>query len=79
MNDLNMELENNTNYKLELLIKVHDREYILATQEINSNEKELKGISTIDEFYNIQPEGNYIITNNLVSAAFYYIYNEFFK
>ena len=69
LNDLNMELENNTNYKLELLIKVHDREYILATQEINSNEKELKGISTIDEFYNIQPEGNYIITNNLVSAG----------
>ncbi len=68
LNDLNMELENNTNYKLELLIKVHDREYILATQEINSNEKELKGISTIDEFYNIQPEGNYIITNNLVAA-----------
>ena len=69
LNNLNMELENNTNYKLELLIKVHDREYILATQEINSNEKELKGISTIDEFYNIQPEGNYIITNNLVSAG----------
>jgi len=68
LNNLNMELENNTNYKLELLIKVHDREYILATQEINSNEKELKGISTIDEFYNIQPEGNYIITNNLVAA-----------
>ena len=68
LNDLNMELENNTNYKLELLIKVHDREYILARQEINSNEKELKGISTIDEFYNIQPEGNYIITNNLVAA-----------
>ena len=65
LNDLDLELENNTNYKLELLIKVHNREYILATQEINSNDKELKGISTIDEFYNIQPDGNYIITSAL--------------
>ena len=69
LNNLNMELENNTNYKLELIIKVHNREYILATQDINSNDKELKGISTIDEFCNIQPDGNYIITNNLVSTG----------
>ena len=69
LNDLDLELENNTNYKLELLIKVHNREYILATQEINSNDKELKGISTIDEFYNIQPDGNYIITSDLVDGG----------
>ena len=66
LNNLNMELENNTNYKLELIIKVHNREYILATQDINSNDKELKGISTIDEFYNIQPDGNYIIISILL-------------
>jgi len=69
LNNLDMELENNTNYKLELLIKVHNREYILSTQEINSNDKELKGIGTIDEFYNIQPDGNYIITNDLVAES----------
>ena len=69
LNNLNMELENNTNYKLELIIKVHNREYILATQDINSNDKELKGISTIDEFYNIQPDGNYIITSDLVDGG----------
>ena len=65
LNSLNLELESNTNYKFELLIKVHDREYILDTQEIDSNNEELKGIGTVDEFYDIQPDGNYIITNNL--------------
>ena len=65
LNSLNLELESNTNYKFELLIKVHDREYILDTQEIDSNNEELKGIGTVDEFYDMQPDGNYIITNNL--------------
>ena len=65
LNSLNLELESNTNYKFELLIKVHDREYILDTQEIDSNNEELKGIGTVDEFYDMQPDGNYIITDEL--------------
>ena len=65
LNNLDLYLENNTNYKLELLIKIYDREYILDTQEINSNDEELKGINTADEFYNIQPDGNYIVTNEI--------------
>ena len=69
LNSLDMELEKNTNYKLELIIKIHDREYILAIQEINSNDEELKGIGTIDELCNIQPDGNYIITNDIVNEG----------
>ena len=65
LNTLNLDLESNTNYKFELLIKVHDREYILDTREIDSNNEELKGIGTVDEFYDMQPDGNYIITDNL--------------
>ena len=62
-NNLNMDLEKNTTYKLELLIRVNGREYILDSEEINSNDEELKGIASTEEFYDIQPEGNYIITN----------------
>ena len=69
LDNLDLELEKNTNYKLELIIKIHDREYILATQEINSNDEELKGIGTIDELCNIQPDGNYIITNDIVTEG----------
>ena len=72
LNNLDMDLEKNTTYKLELLIRINDREYILDTEEINSNDEELKGIASTEEFYDIQPEGNYIITNEFTLKNQYY-------
>ena len=37
-------------------------------QEINSSKEELKGISTLDEFCSIQPDGNYLITTDIEST-----------
>ena len=60
-----LELQENKNYKIELLVKIRDRNYTIATAEFNTKEGEIKGITTEEEYKEIQPEGNYIVLNNL--------------
>ena len=61
----NIEIKENQEYKMELIVKIRDREYILSTFEFNTKEGEILGISSIEEYKDIQPEGNYIILNDL--------------
>ena len=60
-----LELKENKNYKIELLVKIRDRNYTITTAEFNTKEGEIKGITTEEEYKEIQPEGNYIVLNNL--------------
>jgi len=60
-----LELQENKNYKIELLVKIRDRNYTITTAEFNTKEGEIKGITTEEEYKEIQPEGNYIVLNNL--------------
>ena len=60
-----LELKENKNYKIELQVKIRDRNYTIATSEFNTKEGEIKGITTEEEYKEIQPEGNYIVLNNL--------------
>ena len=60
-----LQLQENENYKIELLVKIRDRKYTIATAEFNTKEGEIKGITTEEEYKEIQPEGNYIVLNNL--------------
>ena len=55
--------ESNSEYRFNLVIKINGREYILDSQEFNTeNDKEIKGINSLDEYLNvINPEGNYIV------------------
>ncbi len=60
-----LELKENKNYKIELLVKIRDRNYTITTAEFNTKEGEIKGITTEEEYKEIQPEGNHIVLNNL--------------
>ena len=61
------EAQTGKQYKVELTIKIRDREYILSELEYNTNEtEEIKGIYNINEFYEMQPNGSYILLNDLV-------------
>ena len=53
-------------YKVELMIKIKDREYVLSELEYNTqNAEEIKGIYTTEDFLGIQPRGNYIVLNDI--------------
>ena len=61
----NIKIQENENYKIELIIKIRERDYILSTAEFNTKEGEIIGISNVEEYKMIQPEGNYIILEDL--------------
>ena len=52
-------------YKLELAVKIRLRDYVISTFEFNTKNGEILGISTVEEYKNIQSEGNYIVLNDL--------------
>ena len=59
-------VEENVGYKVELVIKIGEREYILDMQEFDTTTgKEIKGIRNEEEYKMIQPSGNYIVLNDL--------------
>ena len=76
-----LQLQENKNYKIELQVKIRDRNYTIATSEFNTKEGEIKGIITEAEYKEIQPEGNYIVLNNLnftnkSSAQIIFVYKQ---
>ena len=68
-----LQLQENKDYKIELLVKIRDRNYTIATAEFNTKEGEIKGISTEEEYKEIQPEGNYIVYFCAIFICFYII------
>jgi len=53
-------------YKIQLVIKIRDREYVLSELEYNTDKaKEIKGIYSVEDFKEIQPNGNYILLDEL--------------
>ena len=59
-------VKENTRYTLELAVKIGEREYVLDTQEFETEEgKEIKGIRNKEEFLEIQPRGNYIVLGDI--------------
>ncbi len=74
-------------YKFQLVIKIRNREYILDTQEIKTEKgKEIKGIYQYSDFKLIQPNGNYTVFCDLdftveskQSCSFGYTWDERFS
>jgi len=60
-----LELKEGHNYKLELAVRIRLRDYVISTFEFNTKNGEIIGISNIEEYKEIQPEGNYIVLNDL--------------
>ena len=61
-----IEVETKATYKIELSVKIRDRYYVLDTIEFETGEgEEIKGISSKEEFLEIQPRGNYIVLNDI--------------
>ena len=53
-------------YKIELLIKVKERYYSISSVEFETDEgKEIKGIFSLEDYFEIQPNGNYIVLTDL--------------
>ena len=62
------ESEESVNYTVELVIKQYGREYVLNSVEFTYDPEtctEIKSISTVQEFKNIQPYGNYILLDDI--------------
>lgn len=62
------ETSESVDYTLELIIKQYGREYVLSSVEFNYNPEtsiEIKSISSVDEFKEIQPYGNYIVLKDI--------------
>mgnify|MGYP001137250892 FL=1 len=57
------DVDSNSEYRFDLVIKINEREYVLDSQEFSTeNDEEIKGINSIEEYRNIiNPEGNYIV------------------
>ena len=50
-------------YNVQLSIKIKEREYIISKIEYSTKEtEEIKGIYSVEDFLEIQPNGNYICT-----------------
>ncbi len=60
-----LNIKEDHNYKLELTVKIRLRDYVISTFEFNTKNGEILGISTVEEYKKIQPEGNYIVLNDL--------------
>ena len=58
-------VEENALYKIELVVRIAEREYILDTQEIDTSEQEIQGIRTKEEFLNLSQNGNYIVLEDI--------------
>ena len=53
-------------YKVELVIKLRDREYVLSELEYNTQDtEEIKGIYNKEDFLEIQPRGHYIVLEDI--------------
>lgn len=57
-------LDEHKDYKVELGIKIRDRYYALSMFEISTT-GEVQGIENLNDWYFIQPRGNYILLNDL--------------
>ena len=61
---LEEEVEDNATYKFILQVKIRDRYYTLDEVEFDTTE-EIRSISTIEEFFAMHPNGNYVVTSDL--------------
>ena len=60
------EVETDGNYRVELLINIEGRFYTLDYKEADLNrQNEIYGIENLDELYKIQPNGNYVVLNDI--------------
>ena len=60
------EIQSGKQYKVELAIKIRDREYAISEIEYNTQDaEEIKGIYNKDDFLEIQPRGHYIVLGDI--------------
>ena len=53
-------------YKVELVVKIKEREYVLSELEYNTQDtEEIKGIYNKEDFLEIQPRGHYIVLGDI--------------
>lgn len=57
-------LNRNTNYRLDLVVKIREREYVIASTEFTT-EKEIRSIRNITDFFRMHNNGRYIVTADL--------------
>ena len=64
-------IEPDANYKIELLIKIGGRFYELDSQKFSTEgSRELRGIFNLNDYLKIQPNGEYIVLNDIDLSGF---------
>ncbi|HIU52401.1 MAG TPA: hypothetical protein IAB70_07345, partial [Candidatus Merdicola faecigallinarum] len=60
------EVKTDSSYRIDLVVKIGEREYVLDSQEFaTKEEKEIKGIRNKEEYLEIQPNGSYILLEDV--------------
>ena len=60
------ETQTGKQYKVELVIKIKDREYVISELEYNTKDtEEIKGIYNKEDYLEIQPRGHYIVLGDI--------------
>ena len=60
------EAQTGKQYKVELVIKIKDREYVLSKLEYNTQDtEEIKGIQSLEDYKMLQPYGKYYVLTDL--------------
>ena len=54
-----------SNYQIELIVKIRNRFYIISSTEFNTK-GEILGIKNKEDFLQIQPNGNYIVLDDII-------------
>lgn len=57
-------LDENSNYTLDLIVKIREREYTISTTSFTT-EAEIRSIKTTTDFFNMHSNGKYIVLNDL--------------
>ena len=60
----NYGLDENKNYRVELLVKIRDRYYVIDSQKFKTD-AEIKGIFNKEDFLELQRDGNYIVLGDI--------------
>ena len=58
-------IEQGKEYRIDLVVMVNGKEYVIDSVNFNTNEGELKGIRNVEEFIEIMPWGNYIMLTDI--------------
>ena len=72
-----IDVERNSEYEIRLVIQIEERTYEIAYLSFTT-EKEIRSIKTVDDLFNMTPDGKYVVINDLDLTGIYRTYTTTF-